>query len=267
MQRVILETPYAGKDWAEIKKNERYARLCMRDCLQRGEAPYASYLLYTQANVLRDDIPEERKLGMQAGFAWRQAAQATAVYTNLGISDGMKKGIEDADQRGCPVEYRTIEYPPQINTVYLAGPMEFAEEAGLRWREEYAEILQDEFGIKSIIPNNEERDIIPSQEEFIKLKERDTYEYIRLMTQLRDMDLRFVQQVDAVICRYAGEKMAGTIGEAQHATFHATPFYLIHKVPIKDIPGWFLSCCTDLYPSFSCFLIDLADLKYGKKTT
>ena len=53
MTRVIVESPYAG----DIEKNMRYLRACIRDCLLRGETPYASHALYTQDGVLRDDIP------------------------------------------------------------------------------------------------------------------------------------------------------------------------------------------------------------------
>ena len=264
MELVILESPYSAPDLDTVRCNERYARLCMNDCLKRGEAPYASHLLYTQANVLKDSIPEERKLGMEAGFAFRKVVQKTVIYTNLGISKGMEEGIKSALEAGNIVEYRTIKYPGEINTVYLAGPMEFSDDNGLGWRERYAECLLNDFDIKCIIPNYEEKGIIPNQEEFTHLKQTNTYEYIKIMKKLRDMDLHFVQEADAVICRYAGEKMAGTIGEAQHASFHAVPFYLIHKVPIKDIPGWFLSCATELYPSFSCALIDVAEWKFGK---
>ena len=40
MKRVIIESPYSG----DIPRNLLYARLCVFDCLQRGEAPYASHL-------------------------------------------------------------------------------------------------------------------------------------------------------------------------------------------------------------------------------
>jgi len=106
---VILESPYAGATAA----NEEYARDCMRDCLLRGEAPFASHLLYTQPGVLDDNIPEERQHGIAAGFAWRAVAQATIVYTDLGISRGMELGIADAKTRGVPVEYRQLpEWAP-----------------------------------------------------------------------------------------------------------------------------------------------------------
>ena len=104
MRRVILETPYAG----DIERNIRYARECMRDCLLRGEAPYASHLLYTQEGVLDDNSKEERKLGIEAGFLWREPADATVVYSDHGISGGMQLGIEDAEQKGRPVEYRRL---------------------------------------------------------------------------------------------------------------------------------------------------------------
>jgi len=104
MRRVILESPYAG----DVEANVEYARACLRDCLLRGEAPIASHLLYTQPGVLDDDNPEERKLGIDAGLEWGVHAEASVVYTDLGISTGMKYGIERASLEGRPVEYRAI---------------------------------------------------------------------------------------------------------------------------------------------------------------
>jgi len=103
MRCVIIESPYAG----DIEKNLKYLRACMRDCLLRGEAPYASHGLYTQEGVLRDEVPEERKHGIEAGFAWRSIANATVVYVDLGIIKGMEYGIEHAKTRHI-VEYRTL---------------------------------------------------------------------------------------------------------------------------------------------------------------
>lgn len=101
---VVIESPYAGN----IDLNVKYARAAMRDCLLRGEAPYASHLLYTQPGVLRDEIPDERNMGILAGFAFRQLAQKTVVYDDLGISKGMQWGIDDSIKRGVPVEYRKL---------------------------------------------------------------------------------------------------------------------------------------------------------------
>lgn len=105
MRLVIIESPYAG----DIGLNERYARACLADSLRRNEAPFASHLIYTQPGVLDDTIPDERMLGIHAGFAWGQAAEMTAVYTDLGISSGMKYGIEAAEKARREIEYRTID--------------------------------------------------------------------------------------------------------------------------------------------------------------
>jgi len=105
MPLVMIESPFAG----DIKKNIEFARACVRDSLEKGEAPFASHLLYTQEGILRDDVPEERNWGIEAGFAWGKMASKTVVYTNLGISEGMKKGIQSAIDDGRVVEYRTLD--------------------------------------------------------------------------------------------------------------------------------------------------------------
>lgn len=104
MRLVYLESPYAG----DVEKNIQYARACMRDCVLRGESPFASHLLYTQPGILDDNIIEERRLGMEAGFAWALVVDSTVVYTDLGISKGMQEGIRRAEEAGRVVEYRKL---------------------------------------------------------------------------------------------------------------------------------------------------------------
>lgn len=104
MKLVILESPFAG----DIPRNEAYARRALHDSLSRGEAPIASHLLYTQPGVLDDLVPHERQWGIDAGLAWGRVADATVVYTDLGLSRGMEYGIAAATKAGRPIEYRTI---------------------------------------------------------------------------------------------------------------------------------------------------------------
>jgi hypothetical protein len=105
MRLVVLESPFAG----DTPTNTAYARAALLDCLKRGEAPFASHLLYTQ--VLDDELLPERQLGIHAGLAWGKVAEATVVYGDLGISRGMTIGIEAAKAIGRPIEYRTLEDP------------------------------------------------------------------------------------------------------------------------------------------------------------
>lgn len=102
MKPVIIETPYKG----DTARNMRYLYDCINDSLNRGEAPFASHLMYTR--VLDDSKPDERELGINAGFTWRTCLTPTIVYTDLGISQGMKNGIAHANQVGSPVEYRSL---------------------------------------------------------------------------------------------------------------------------------------------------------------
>jgi hypothetical protein len=106
MRLVIIESPYAG----DVESNVEYARRCVGDSLSRGEAPIASHLLYTQPGILDDLVPFERQQGIDAGLAWRRVADGSVVYTDRGISQGMRYGIDAAHAAGRPVEYRSIGY-------------------------------------------------------------------------------------------------------------------------------------------------------------
>lgn len=103
-RRVIVESPYAG----DVEQNVAYARRCLRDCFLRGEAPFASHLLYTQPGVLSDADPAERAMGIEAGLLWGEFADATVVYMDRGLSPGMMKGVDAARSVGRPVEYRSL---------------------------------------------------------------------------------------------------------------------------------------------------------------
>jgi hypothetical protein len=104
MVRVVIESPYAGN----VERNLRYVRKCMHDCLMRDEAPFASHALYTQLGVLRDTIPEERRLGIEAGLVWAATADRRVVYTDLEITTGMSIGIDHALRLGQPIDYRNF---------------------------------------------------------------------------------------------------------------------------------------------------------------
>lgn len=104
MRRVIVESPYAG----DIEANVAYARLCVRDCVTRGEAPIASHLLFTQPGILRDELPEERALGIEAGLAWAPVAECSIFYEDRGWSRGMVAALDRAKAEGRAFEIRRL---------------------------------------------------------------------------------------------------------------------------------------------------------------
>jgi len=104
MKLVIVESPYAG----DIEANTAYARLCVRDSLERGEAPIASHLLYPQPTILREDVPAERQWGIDAGLAWRKVAELSAFYTDRGWSRGMLAARDVLVKEGRAFEERQL---------------------------------------------------------------------------------------------------------------------------------------------------------------
>ena len=102
---VIVESPYAG----DIERNVAYARACIADCIRRGEAPFASHLIYTQPGVLDDADARERRLGIDLGLAWGSRADLVAFYVDLGWSNGMKAARTFWEEHGKVVEVRRTE--------------------------------------------------------------------------------------------------------------------------------------------------------------
>ncbi|HKZ60543.1 MAG TPA: hypothetical protein VJ547_11970 [Candidatus Thermoplasmatota archaeon] len=113
MRRVLVESPSAGA----TERNVKYLRGCLRDCLDRGEAPFASHALYMQDGVLDDEDPAERRIGIMAGLEWGKVAEATIVYVDFGVSPGMAHGIREAVDAGRPVEHRVIG-PERIKALF-----------------------------------------------------------------------------------------------------------------------------------------------------
>ena len=114
MKLVIIESPFFNKNPNIIKYNVLYAKLCMKDSLDKNEAPFLSHLLYT--SVLDDNIPFERNFGINAGLEWGKVADKTVVYLDLGISQGMEYGIENAKLNSRPIEYRYL--PEDVFTTF-----------------------------------------------------------------------------------------------------------------------------------------------------
>lgn len=118
MKRVIIESPYAG----DIERNTEYARRCLKDSLDRGEAPLASHLLYPQ--VLDENDPKQRQQGINAGTAWmsmrveeklydkEEDYVTVAFYVDYGISEGMRSAIGTARKWRCNLDIRTIGKNP-----------------------------------------------------------------------------------------------------------------------------------------------------------
>lgn len=102
----VIESPFSAPAIEGLVRNVQYTMLAVRDSLNRGEAPYASHLFYTQ--MLDDNNAAERQLGIDAGLTISRHADQTAVYVDLGTSRGMEYGIDSARKVGRNIVRRCL---------------------------------------------------------------------------------------------------------------------------------------------------------------
>ena len=109
-----IRSPYRG----EVERNKKYARELTRLALDNGFCPVTVHLYLTE--VTDDNIPEERRLGMDAGIE---------IGGRHGISEGMKAEIKTAIGMGkiMLMPGNKGEISADANIVELA---KCAEEAG-----------------------------------------------------------------------------------------------------------------------------------------
>ena len=87
-RKVYVASRYAGNVEANVKAATRYCRLV----IDRGFMPIASHLLYPQ--ILHDDDPAERELGMLFGLALLRDCDEVWVFGE--VSPGVAREIEEA---------------------------------------------------------------------------------------------------------------------------------------------------------------------------
>ena len=109
MRKVIIASPLPGVDMAEQAENTRYLELCIRDCLQRGESPYAAHRML-EGLFDRED-PEERGAALEAATAWWDCADAVVFYTDRGWSKEMQEARVRAADARKQIELRALGLP------------------------------------------------------------------------------------------------------------------------------------------------------------
>ncbi len=105
---VHIYHPYAG----DTEGNTQRARLYSRYAALRGAIPVASHLLYPQ--FLRDDVREEREIGMECGMTLLALCDEIWVFGEH-ISKGMAAEIEYAKKAYIPVRYFAL-VPREVRT-------------------------------------------------------------------------------------------------------------------------------------------------------
>lgn len=91
---VYVCSPYRG----DTERNIAYAKELTRKVLEYGYTPITPHLYLTQ--VLDDENPEERELGLRAGRELLKCCGYILVGSRYGISEGMQQEIMLACEAG-----------------------------------------------------------------------------------------------------------------------------------------------------------------------
>lgn len=103
---VIIESPLRGDGRDARQRNLRYLEACVRDSIIRNEAPFASHGFYP--HFLNDNSAFEREVGLACAAVILARADLIAVYDDLGISEGMQRGIDLAKALKKPIVHRSL---------------------------------------------------------------------------------------------------------------------------------------------------------------
>lgn len=112
MKTICIESPL-GVGTPEFERNLRYLAWCVRDCFDRGEAPFASHGLGPCAYA---EDPTSRAVGLAVAAKFRETCDVTAYYVDRGWSSGMRAHINERvipclskalgeEERQLPEEY------------------------------------------------------------------------------------------------------------------------------------------------------------------
>lgn len=106
--RVVIESPCKAQPESTWDDHQQYLRRCLQDSIGKNEAPIASHGLFAFPGIFDDADPLDRALCMDAGWAWIPHAEKLCVYTDYGITEGMRRAINIAHLHGIPVSYRQL---------------------------------------------------------------------------------------------------------------------------------------------------------------
>lgn len=135
--------------------------------------------------------------------------------------------------------------------IYLAGPMDFAADAGVKWRERITEKLINELELTpdNILnpcakPLNSKGQGLSAEQEICKKlrKDKDWEGLERIVKDIMTIDLRLVDKSDILIANLSYcLRTVGTIHEIISATQRHIPVYIIDEQGMENVSGWLMA--------------------------
>ncbi len=129
--------------------------------------------------------------------------------------------------------------------IYVSGPMEMVEDAGVGWRREFRDLVNKSELCLNIIdptqkPGDSPEEICENKNYQIKLQEEGKYEELRnYVHDYRRKDLRFVDLSDALVAVIDRDVyQCGTLNEVFEAERQHKPILTICKGGLARLPRW-----------------------------
>jgi nucleoside 2-deoxyribosyltransferase len=156
---------------------------------------------------------------------------------------------------------------------YLSGPMMYAHDGGVQWRQDYIKAVKD-VGMQVAFydPCNKPKDICDGDglefHRIAKLKEESKWDEVsELVSTFRHQDLRMVDGCDFVVA-YINRKVhtCGTYDEIFMAERQQKPIFAIVEGGKKECPDWLFAAIRwqEMFDSFEESIDHLTKIHYGK---
>lgn len=104
---VVIISPFMVEDPTKRELFYRYAKRCAQDSMRRNEAPLVSHVFYYDMFGF-STVAIERDLGFNSQLTWIRKTDLVVVYSDFGITQGMKAAIDYAKFKNKKIEFRKI---------------------------------------------------------------------------------------------------------------------------------------------------------------
>ena len=98
-KKVYICSPYRGYTFSNAEAAQQF---CKWAAFEKDVLPVAPHIYFTQ--FFEDDVPEQRKIGMDMGIQWLNECSEIWVLGET-LSDGMAREIAEAGRLGLPIRF------------------------------------------------------------------------------------------------------------------------------------------------------------------
>lgn len=152
--------------------------------------------------------------------------------------------------------------------VYLAGAIEYAEDAGVGWRTDLTRWIAEHLGHEVFDPSRHDFQQLDAEEQaaFRVWKATADPRFHGAIRRIIDFDLHLVvNRADYIVCRWCAgtSRGGGAHGELTVAYLNRIPVYLLLETPREETSSWILGCADRVFDDWDAMRAFLLE-RYGR---